>query len=310
MNTNRSIRLLTMVEGDKYLDYLELCLFPSLFQPNNLPKILASGRCVEHCVICRDSAIPRILSLLKRYGGIESQTSNYLFHFHQQGRDGLATLSALVWAMDRCLNDGSYLMLAMPDWFFGDGSISRMLDYAAGRDYCVAGLSLRVNDDSFMRNLLVTKLPIFNPQLVDMVFRDAHVSLKMSDVTQDQSSSRFSGVFTQPLGEGLWSVVHRLPNVFLASITKDDVDDFRRTDQGLSHWDWVWPSKLIQQGRYRYMGSSDLFFMAELTSPHGNVPLVESGMRWNDDVVNGKGGVHIETNKLFVGCIRGSKGLG
>lgn len=306
-NPDRNVRILTVVEGNKYLDYLEMCLFPSLFQPNNLPKVLESGRYVEHCIVCRNSSTKRILDLLKKCGGTEAETSGYLFHIRQQ-EQGLDALSSLLWAMNRCLDDGSYLMLAMPDWFFGDGSIFRMLAYAAGRDYCVAGLSLRVDDDSFLRQLLVTKFPINNQQLVDMAFKDAHVSFRMADVTQDRNSSKYGGICIQPVGKGLWSVVHRLPNVFLASITKEDVNDFKNTDQGLSHWDWIWPSQLIEQGRYRFIGSSDLFFMAELTDPYSNIPKAEAGMRWNDDMVNGKGKVHIETNKLFVGSLKGTKG--
>ncbi len=305
IDPNRSIRILTLVDGDKYLDYMRICLLPSLFQPNNLPKVLASGRSVEHCIVCHESVQQLIIKMLVGNGGELAGESNYNITFH---RHESTQLVPLIWAMDKCIKDGSYLMLAMPDWFFGDGSIHRMLCYAAGRDYCVSGLSLRVNDDSFSRDLLATKLPISNQQLVDMTFRNAHTSLRMADVTQDRNSSRFSGMCVQKMDEGLWTIVHRLPNVFLASVTGQDIADFSNTNHGLSHWDWVWPSKLIHQGRYRYIGSSDLFYMAELTTVQGNDPKIEAGMQWNDDMVNGKGDVHIETNRFFVGTLRGSKG--
>ncbi len=318
----RKIRLLSVVYGERYLDLFQRACLRSLWQPGNLPALLSADREIEHLVVTPSDQftveIPGHVEDIGRYA-IKQVWYGDEAKAHQRG--------TLEW-MKMCAADGSLAMGANPDWFFADGSVANMVNYLQDRDLAVAGLYARVNDGMFLGHIdfrydtFSDDKGVFNvspSELVNLAMLNyPHYCLSHADVSKEQNHSAHSGVFVQPISPGLWSMSLRVPNVILASVTKDDCWEY--TEHMAQHksgwWDWVWPTKLIEHGRLKFLQSSDLFFMVDLTKPDVNHPIVEPNRLWNDDFVadgrtekelGHKARLHSLACKAFVGTLRGTQ---
>lgn len=304
---SRSIRILTPAWG-KHLLYIDKVCLRSLFQPNNLPKLLEQGRKIHHLFIIPEGILP---SWCHKY--VERYKSLYNYRcmwFPKKTID-----QAYLQCFKMCIEDDSLFMPALPDWFWADGSVSNMVEYVADRKMAVAGPYLRVRAEEFLGWIdahgLVGEKGLSSDRLVDLSFKYPHPISAHSDVTKPNNNARWSGIFTQPLAPGLWSYSCRVPNVFLASVTTDDWYDFYCSPHGYSHWDWQWPTKLMEDGRFKFFGSSDAFFMVDLTGKDQSAPKVESNDLLMDDFVNDgrvehKVKYHCTVSKFYTGVLRGT----
>jgi hypothetical protein len=209
--------------------------------------------------------------------------------------------------MRRCIYDGALLMIALPDFYFADGAMWNMLEYLDDRDMAVAGLQFRVIDEDFVNWLrTLPENQVLNAcDLVDATFRFAHMTFKDSDITKPSNNSKRGGVFLKPIGDGLWSVIHRLPNVFLLSVTRECLAAFENAP--FNAWDHVLPSSWIKRNRYKFLGSSDLFYAVELEGREGHGEPVIGESLLNDWFLPETTGVtHYVINRNFVGTLRGN----
>lgn len=310
----RKIRLLTVAYGERYLDLFQRACLRSLWQPGNIPALLKQGREIEHLVVTPPST-PGVWKYSSPHYKVRCvwYENEDITKSHSRG--------ILEW-MKMCADDGSLAMAANPDWFFADGSVANMVNYLQDRDLAVAGLYARVDDKAFLRQIdllhTIGPIPISSAELVHLSMMRMHYCLKYADISKDSNHSANSGVFVQHISDGLWSMNMRVPNVFLTNITYEDCREFEkhREQHKSGWWDWVWPSRLMEQGRLKFLQSSDLFFMVDLTQPDVNHPVVESNRLWNDDFINDgrhdadhahKARLHSLACKAFVGTMRGTQ---
>lgn len=184
---------------------------------------------------------------------------------------------ALLDCMRHCVKTGSVFLMAPPDTYFGKGSLDNLLSIAANDDACICGVHVRVLTDEFLAHLeKAGEGCIANDQLVKTAFSMLHASWSDSFASCDPSRSFHGGVVVQRLAAQTYVVQHHLPTCHLARFTPSDLEFFRNAQ--LRDWDWVWPNKLFQENRYRYVGSSDVFFAVECTGPANSLtPLRERG---------------------------------
>ncbi len=307
---SRPIRILTVAWGGHLLLIEKVCL-RSLFQPNNLPKLLEQGRKVEHFFVIPEGISP---SWCHKYVAKYDGLYNYRYTWFPNKTIDRAYLECF----KLCLSDNSLFMPALPDWFFADGSISRMIDYVADRNMAVAGPYARIKDDEFLgfldKDAWVKRANLIPSVLVDLAMTYLHPISANADVTKSENNARWGGIFTQPIVPGLWSYSCRVPNVFLASVTQDDWYDFQGSPHGYSYWDWHWPTKLMDDGRFKFLGSSDMFFMVDLTAKNQSAPKIEGNDYLMDDFCNDgrqdhKVKKHCTVSKYFVATLRGTSCL-
>lgn len=301
----RPVRLLSMVWGS-HLDLFERVLLRSLMQPDNLPQILSSGRKIEMFLMTperdRDDALARLVKVSQDHP-IECSWM-----------EGCRLEDGLVACMSKCIEDDSLLMLTPPDTFFANGSISNLLAFHADRkDLCVSGFHVRVEDTKFLVKYrhspdsgwgTVWDYSIPPEALVDAAFECAHDSLRYALIDNPVNNARHGGIFIQKLKDGLWSMTHRLPTVYLASVNEEDRNRFAER-RNFNDWDWSWPSKLQLKKRYKCLCSSDGFFAVELTPATKNVPLLEKNDKLVDDFALRE--YSFDNNRFMVGFLRGTE---
>lgn len=282
----------TIVYGE-YVDIFEKVCLRSLLQTNNLPGLIADGYTFRHTIYTRQDGE---LDSLKR---IAENTS----------RDGLKmevevihdgnNYELLRKFIENGIDSNAKSLFINPDLFFGDGSLKHLLAYKFKNDMCLAALHMRVDYNGFQERIKMIKGNISNPQLVIIAMDCLHKSWGESFTSEDTNNSNASGSAIQKVGYNLWAITFRIPTVYLAKFTKDDLDNLSAFD----HWDHEWPSRLMDQNRYKFIGSSDMFFAVELTKTDMNIPTVEHYRLWNDDFHVTKR--HGETNRHFLAIVRG-----
>lgn len=260
-------RLFTIVYGDAFADLYERIAVRSLSQPQNRAAI------PQDAVIALYSdaeTMPRAVKAASKLGRVKPHTITV--------DAPVASLiqAALLNEVKVCLDTQSTLIIVNPENFWGDGSLESLLGVAGTQDVCVSAPHARVDAGKFLSCL--PDYCLNNPQLVQLAMNTLHPSWNESNADHKETGSYLSGVSWRKIRSNLYAVTHLLPTVFLARFTPADYGFFeeqhRRGAVGL--WDHFWPDRLAEAGRQRVIGSSDAFFLAELTEPHThNVPKAE-----------------------------------
>ncbi len=160
-----------------------------------------------------------------------------------------------------CIASGRPLLMAPPDTIFSDGTIPTLLNMGQDRGACISFAHVRVLP-GFLDDL-------DKDRMVSRAWEYLHPNWVEAEACLPQSGSFYSGLSWRFLSDKLIGVQHRLPTVFYANFTPSDFGAF--STGPLNAWDTYWPSSLFEQGRLRYVGSSDAAFAVELTerTTHG-----------------------------------------
>lgn len=181
--------------------------------------------------------------------------------------------SALCLQIKGCLDIKERFLFAPPDTIFADGTIASMLKVGRDPGTCVAIAHPRVLPkilDEIGTNAL-------NPaEMVSLCFKNLHRSWTDAEIGHPRRSSFMSGVSWEEISPNLYSISHRLPTIYFADFRPEDLQYFQ-TCIGFGDWDHVWASRIYENNRMRYIGSSDGGFICELTEPNKNVPPVRPG---------------------------------
>lgn len=182
------------------------------------------------------------------------------------------TQSAVIWQIEECLKSEDRLLIAPPDTFFGVGSIHGLLEIGSEKGSCVVVPHPRV-----LPSITPYLEPMRNPQLVSLAWEHLHRSWSDAEVGHPMQNSFVGGVAWKKLSKELYAVTHRLPTVYLADLTTEDLEYFKTTPS-FGSFDHLWPGDiLLKRGRQRFIGSSDACFIIEVTDPDKNVPPLWDG---------------------------------
>lgn len=181
-------------------------------------------------------------------------------------------------AVGPCIKDKSPLLMATPDYIYADGSIET-LKIVAGNSFCAGFPHMRVLPD-ILDSIQGTPA---NDELVALGLKHQHPSWEYSDKKAKNGVTHLGGISWTRVSDKVTAVQHYLPAPFYVNFTKKDLDFFLKKDFLFLVWDHVWPSVLIEDGRYRYLGSSDLALMLEVTDYQENIPPWNPQGKTNED---------------------------
>lgn len=178
--------------------------------------------------------------------------------------------SALIWQIKECLKQKSKLLLLPPDTIFGDKTIKNLIDTGKEEGKCVFSAHPRV-----LPSVLEEKFES-NASLVKAAWKHLHRSWTDSEEGHERQNSYIGGVSWKKLDQDLYEIKHLLPTPYFMEFNESDLHFFE-TAPGIGSIDHVWPSHLVQQGRIKYLGSSDQAFTVELTDSDKNLPAAPRG---------------------------------
>ncbi len=265
---DRSI-VVFVIAYSKHLYLFDKCLMRSLFFHDNIPSLLLQGRGIKFRVFTRPGDRPGLQSTFERYyQSFLNSISEAQVHAKlsieidevQHGEDIFKV--SMLRTIAECLKTKSTMLMGMPDFFYGNGSVQNLIKLDDAGTCCVAAAHLRVNDEDFLRAVDDIHCDISNPQLVRLALKFPHQNTKVS-FEGDGNASYLTGVKLSQLETGGYIMTHRLPNIWVANFTQNDLDYFIRNP--FQAWDHQWPTQLIVEGRYKVLGSTDLTFVAEMT---------------------------------------------
>ena len=219
---------------------------------------------------------------------------------------GAIKMRGLLVAMKQCIKEATPMLMATPDFIYGDGTIETMLQTSLScggpnstphqeqqkQGICVSLCHLRTLPETLLALAVYKthngdKRPQPGPSnqtLLHTALQHPHASWRLSESAEPNNACYYSGVFWRFLsrkesnipGANLALVEHHMPSPFLVNFLPEDYAFFSLwkgvTPPAFGEWDHNWPTELIKAGRLRYIGSSDAATMVEITEKDKNVP--------------------------------------
>ncbi len=279
----KPLRIFTPVWGHKHLILLQKALGQSLLWPKNHAAIAHA----RWTLFCHPSEIEQVCEIAGRIIPPEQiDTIEYPGSKDElTAKRGELMCGALCAVIKKCLVDGSQFMMATPDFIWSDGSIENMIQLASQRATCVAVPHPRV-----LPTILdfIHDTPRSSYDLVTLASKHPHRSWVSSEMGQNPSGTFKSGIMWRKIKPGIVTLQHRMPSPYVVNFIPADLEFFQR-DDGLKRaafgaWDHDWSCMLAKEQRHRIVLSSDIAFMAEVTSAQDNVPPpYPANNAWPDD---------------------------
>lgn len=195
----------------------------------------------------------------------------------------------------RCLLSDSQFLMAPPDTVFADGSIASMLRCATQPKTVVGVAHVRVNPT------FLDSMPYLTPApMVTHAWEHLHKSWIYAEESE-YANSFTGGVSWRYLNPSTIAVQHRLPTPYLVNFKYADLEYF--SHERFSVWDHEWPTLLVHHERWRYIGSSDAAFIAEVTDQDKNIPPPGYLPPDETDAFH-RDLIHNKTNRLFFSIFR------
>jgi hypothetical protein len=289
--------LIVTIVYDDYIEIFDEICMRSLFQSGNIPCLIDRGYEIEYIIWTKEEDLKRVEFVVKKYNREEIDYSIRILP--AQKRNCLGNDNALQEIIDKGIENDCQVFFLNPDYFYGNDSLRNLISYKFKNKMCIASLHVRVDAEEFTKKIRTVEGEVSNAQLVSLGMSHLHDSWGESFTSVDINNSRISGSAVQQISNTLWAVTFRIPTVFLAKFDHSDKEALKRFDM----WDHEWPATLIEQNRYKFTGSSDMFFAVELTETQNNIPNLAANMTWNDEFhvsrLNG------ETNRNFLVVLRG-----
>lgn len=260
-------RGLTVFWGKKHLD-LFAGLYWSIY--NDLNEI---GPDITWDIYCDEDLHHEVMEILESYGtpkfsvNLQNTTAlNGRIDKHHE---------ALCLTIKKCIENNEKMVLLPPDTLFSRGSIKNIIEMSERYGKCVAIAHPRVTPDF--------RVPTNDAatMVTATMGKYMHRSWKDAEVGHPRNNSFIGGVEWKEIADKLYAVKHRLPTVYCAHFTNDDLEYFTNSIS-FGVYDHEWPAKvLIERDRYRLAGSSDAGFCVEKTDETKNIPPVDP--RGRDD---------------------------
>lgn len=218
---------------------------------------------------------------------------------------GMILIEGIHILVKKCIENNTALLMATPDFIFGEGTLDVFKKVGSDKGSCVTIAHLRVLPEILGE---ISEVPLSNAKLMGLGYKHAHSAWVKCERSCDPGMSYLGGISWQWVAEGIAAVRHYLPSPFYVNFTEEDVQTFK-TNWGnkppaFGLWDHVWPHKLIESGRLRYIGSSDAAMMIEVTDEYANIPPWNPPGKSNEDeYFRNEYQNHIQ--KQFVSVFRG-----
>jgi len=306
----KRLHIFTPVWGEHFTNLFKNALGRSLQWPKNAESVknctwtifTDSERSKEHLTKAALEIVP---------------TAQLIFHINSRLTEpnapiGALKMQALLKAIRFCIDNKQPMLMSTPDFIWADGTIENMYTESydsEGQNLCVSIAHMRA-----LPSLLdpLAELSSFESQkLLYSALEHAHESWTRCEVGTDPNGIYHSGIAWRFVDrKSLITVQHQMPSPFLVHFTESDLKEFERwkgiTPPAFGEWDHNWPTKLIEEGRLRYIGSSDVAFMVEITEADKNVPPLNPARRPHDAFFRENSDIekHLKIQKQFISVFR------
>jgi len=280
MMYRKKIYVWVPVWGDKHCNMFFDYTLPSLLQKNNLPSMTDyEVILLIYTLVESEGKIQKVL--LENYSDVNYRIISSSDIGYETGDVMLAFLQDV---LKKCVNEDALLVVAQPDLIFSDGSIANAVALANGKGVSIAAAHPRVSTQGISKTGIKEKLVsgegINSKMLVKYSLDNQHSTLKYANDINDTNTTS-SGISTRVLEANSMAVIHNLPAVYVAAPTKSDEKFFNR-QISFNTIDKVWPAILLREMRLKYIGSSDIFFCAELTDDDDRPAKPQINLKYND----------------------------
>ncbi len=252
-------RALTIVWGERHLDWFERALVASLAEAGNAR--LLQGMLAGWDIVTRQADFQRVLAIA---GRLDLRLDLHIEDTSPAPEEILQR--ELVAQMKRCIASQTSLLLLPPDSLFGDGTIEALFKVGEPERVCVAVPHVRVTP-----RILEDRCAQSNARLVKAAWANLHRTWTEAETGREADNSFIGGVSWRRIRDGVYAVSHKLPTIYLAKVDASDVEWFENY-KTIGAWDHAWPSKVAMEQRQRTIGSSDAAFIAEVTPEFSNIP--------------------------------------
>ncbi len=292
--------LIATIVYDDYIEIFDEICLRSLFQSGNIPWLVTQSYNLEYIIWTKEENVEQVNEVINRYNRDGIEFSVRTFCKEDDNRAG--NNKALHEIIDESIDNDCQVFFLNPDYFYGNESLKNLISYKFNNKMCLASLHVRVNTDEFTDKIKAIEGEVSNAQLASLSMKCLHRSWDESFTSADINNSHVSGSATQQLANNLWAITFRIPTVFLAKFDHCDKEALKRFDL----YDHEWPTELVKQNRFKFVGSSDVFYAVELTKREENIPRLAGNMTWNDEFHSNK--EHGEINRNFLVIVRGQDG--
>lgn len=255
-----TLRLFTLVGGEQYQNWMRNGLAKSLSWPRNRNAI----RHAEwHLYVTEESREP-VLEIARPLGleiHLETMRQEWAGAFLAQ-------------AINHCLRDsaehGDTMIVCPPDTIFSEGTLETFISLAIEPKLIISFPPVRVLP-SFMDEF--SGEPADSASLVSLAWKHLHSTWRDANIKLPRTNSFAGGVSWRKISDKLITVTHLLPTPFYIDPHPSDAEWFRQFGYP-GAFDHIWPAKLVEEGRQRYIGSSDAAFAVEITEHDKNIPVL------------------------------------
>ena len=304
------MRIFCPVWGNKHINLLKNALGKSLSWPRNAKAITG---CEWNIITSSQQEASQIANIIQGFG-IDSQAQIIVIpQLDNPNTDkGMILIVPLRETIQACLKDKKPMLMATPDFIYGDGTIDAFKAIAKEEGSCASIAHLRVIPSIFesLKDLEKRRGTPSNAQLMGKAFIHSHISWSDSDHRLYKSGLRKWKVSEDKIAfesYPTYAVQHFMPSPFFCNFLSQDLDSFNKWVDGrppgfglFDHW---WPTDLIEQGRLKFIGSSDIACMVEITDVNANVPPINELNDPPNGFMHTK--LHNNIQKQFISCFRG-----
>ena len=265
MKTSK-IHIFTMAWNEPFTGWLARFALPSLYQPANVPALVAEGHRVTHHVFTIERDIPAILEAGKACGA-----SLTVQAFEAPAGTMLRQIQAalLIGAAERAMADDAIFVPAAASTIWSDGSLANVVHVCDETDCATAAIYLLADAEKMAENLMIDpalRTGISAPDLASICFETLHPGSR-STLNRDTSKAHLYGLGMMQLSPTLFALRNQVPSVAAVRFKPCDIALFR-LENDFRCWDGPhWPGMLIREGRFTFLASSDLAFQVNLMRP-------------------------------------------
>ena len=290
-NSNRKrVHIHTQAWGE-YLDWFFKYNLPSLLQEGNIPKLALNDYEIHLFLytsikdkdrLFKDSDLMSKLKNFSEYGEYHIKT----FRKSDFIERNFIQMKNLLHFIMQCLKKDAYFIHSPPDIIFGNNSIFNALRTIENKNVCFSAPTARVSlskieNHKELKNIDASKNNLSNARLVNCLFECSHDCIEFAFDNLNSNTTFATGISIRKLNSNSFAVIHNIPSVFLGKFKAVDLL-FYHIYNSFNEWDRKWQSLLLRENRLKICGSSELFFLLELTKDSDKIPTRKEGMLNND----------------------------
>jgi len=288
-NSNKKVYVFSVAWGS-YLDYYFNTTIPSIFQPSNIPGLVAEEFDISLVLYTLDDPD----EIFQKYKNVIINYMPNTFKIEKiETKHTIVKYIMLVAVLRffrKAIDDKALFIWAPPDIIFSNGSLYNSVMSTYYKEVCFAAIPARVSlnilENQSIKDLIQQKTSISSPKLVSIAFDNLHENFIYANDELDENTTHY-GFSMRKITNELYSVIGNMPSPWVIYPIEEDYQYFLSVGD-FNQWDRGWLELLIKKNRLKIAGSSDQFFCIELTENDENfIAKKRAGQFGNDYSGNG-----------------------